>query len=307
MRWRAVPVPPLDPESVAGRRRAGEPAHRRVARSVRRVFASSSAEVHELAELIAAVQQPITTGRRIAVTGVRGGAGKTTVAALIGRVFARRRADRVLAVDADPEVGSLAWRLGTPTGHPVTVLARRLLAGEVLGMADLEPLLGAAGPGLWSVPAPVRPGPAADAVSAAREVGRSLSRHFGVTVLDCGHGMVLPAPVLVEAHAVVVAAPATLDGVRSTRVVLDRLHAAPGVVDLGRVVVVLSSLNDRSEGVDLDRARRAVGVLGVPVVHLGFDRHLAGGGVVDVRRLAEPTVVSATRVAALALKRARPL
>jgi septum site-determining protein MinD len=300
-------VAPFEPDSVAGRRRAGEPARRRVVRAVRRLFDSASGEVLELAELIATVQQPITTGRRIAVTGVRGGAGKTTVATLLARVFARRRADRVLAVDADPEIGSLSWRLGTPTGHSVTVLAKLLLAGKVNGMADLEPMLGTAGSGLWSVPAPVRPGAHRDTVTAAREVGRALSRHFGTTLLDCGHGMTLPAPVLGEAHAIVVAAPATIDGVRSTRAALDRFHGAPGGIDLSRVVVVLSSLNDRSEGVDLDRARRALDVLGVPVVHLGFDRHLAGGGVVDVRKLAEPTVVAATRVAALAMKQARPL
>jgi MinD-like ATPase involved in chromosome partitioning or flagellar assembly len=213
----------------------------------------------------------------------------------------------VLAVDADPEIGSLSWRLGTPTGHSVTVLAKLLLAGKVNGMADLEPMLGAAGPGLWSVPAPMRPGAPIDTVTAAREVGRSLSRYFGTTVLDCGHGLTLPTPVLGEAHAIVIAAPATIDGVRSTRAALDRFHGAPGVVDLRRVVVALSSFNDRSEGVDLDRARRALDVLGVPVAHIGFDRHLACGGVVDVGRLAEPTVVSATRVAALAMKQARPL
>ena len=305
--WRAPVVPPLDPHTVAGRRRAGEPARRRLLRSARRLFDSASADVHELAALIAAVQQPVATGRRIAVTGVRGGAGKTTLAALLGRTFSRRRADRVLAIDADPEIGSLSWRLGAPTGHSVTVLARRLEAGTVHGMADLEPLLGVAGHGLWSIPAPAHPGAAAGTVTAAREVGRTLSRYFGVTVVDCGHGLTVPTPVLIEAHTIVVAAPATIDGVRSTRAALDRLHLGPGVIDLNRVVVVLSSLNDRSEGVDLKRATRALSVLDVPVAHIGFDRHLAGGGVLDVRKLAEPTVVSATRVAALALRRATPL
>ncbi|WP_433260119.1 MinD/ParA family ATP-binding protein [Actinosynnema sp. CS-041913] len=299
--WRGTLVPPLDPDSVAGRRRTGEPAHRRLARAVRRVFDPSAADVEELAQLIAAVQQPVTTGRRIAVTGVRGGAGKTTVAALLGRVYSRRRADRVLAVDADPESGSLSWRLGAPTGHPVTVLARRAANGDIRSMADLAPMLGVAGHGLWSVPAPAQPAPAAGAVGAARDVGVGLSRYFGVTVLDCGHGLVLPTPVLLEAHAVVVATPATIDGIRSTRAALDR------VTDLSRYVVALTSLNDRSEGVDLRRACRAMGVLGVPVAHVRFDRHLAGGGVIDVRKLAEPTVVAATRIAAMALGRAKPL
>jgi MinD-like ATPase involved in chromosome partitioning or flagellar assembly len=307
LQLRRPPVPLLDPDVVAGRRRYGEPARRRVVRNASRLFDSASADVVELAELIATVQQPITTGRRIAVTGVRGGAGKTTVATLLARVFSRRRADRVLAVDADAGIGSLSWRLDAPTGHAVTVLARHLRAGTVHGITEIEPLLGVAGHGLWSVPAPLFPGTPADTVTAASDVAKALSRHFGMTVLDCGQGLTVPAPLLAEAHAVVVVAPATIDGVRSTRTALDRLHAAPGVVDLDRVVIVLSSLNNRSEGVNLTRARRAMDVLGVPVVHLGFDRHLASGGAVDVRMLAEPTVMSATRVAALALKLARPL
>lgn len=295
-------VPPLDPDTVAGRGRKGEPAHRRIIRAVRRVFDASQAEVHELADLLSAVQQPLPTGRRIAVTGVRGGCGKTTVAALLGRVYARRRADRVLTLDADPEAGSLSWRLGLQAGHSVTVLAKAVQAGKVKTMADLQPLLAGAGDGLWCAPAPVHPEAAVATVATARDVSRALSRYFGVSVLDCGHGLTIPTPVLLEAHCIVMAAPATIDGLRSTRAALDRRG-----LDLERVVVVLTSLNDRTEGVDLRQATRAMEVLGVPVVRLGYDRHLAAGGVLDVARLGEPTVLSATRLAAWALRRARPL
>ncbi|WP_372456447.1 hypothetical protein [Streptomyces anulatus] len=68
---------------TARRPRQGEPAAARVSRAVRRIVSSSSArEVAEITRTAERIQQPVTTGRQIAVTSIRGGAGKTTVAAL---------------------------------------------------------------------------------------------------------------------------------------------------------------------------------------------------------------------------------
>jgi hypothetical protein len=188
----------------------------------------------------------------------------------------------------------------------VTELARRLAAGEVRGLSDLGHLLARADHGLWSVPTPAHPGPPADTVGAAREVAQALSRLFGVTVLDCGHGLTAAAPVLTDAHAVVIATPATVDGVRSTRVALERQLMTRGGADPGRIVIVLTSITPRPEVADVPRAVGVLEALGVPVVHLGFDRQLACGGVIQPRRLAGPTVVAVTRVAALTLRRAQP-
>ena len=47
------------------------------------------------------LQRPVPSFRQFAVVSVRGGAGKTTMAALLATELARHRADRVLAVDAD--------------------------------------------------------------------------------------------------------------------------------------------------------------------------------------------------------------
>ena len=48
---------------------------------------------------------------RIAVASVKGGVRKTTVAACLGLALAEHRGDRVVALDANPDTGTLADRL----------------------------------------------------------------------------------------------------------------------------------------------------------------------------------------------------
>src|SRR5581483_407699 len=50
-------------------------------------------------------------GLTVAVASPKGGVGKTTVAVLLGTLFARMRDDRVIAIDADPDYGTLGRNL----------------------------------------------------------------------------------------------------------------------------------------------------------------------------------------------------
>ncbi|MEI5133184.1 hypothetical protein RB199_14575 [Streptomyces libani] len=84
-------MPLLPPELADGqpRPRRGDPLARRAGRALRRVFASSpAAETAAVTQAAHAIQQPVTTGRQIAVSSIRGGAGKSTVAALLALTFA---------------------------------------------------------------------------------------------------------------------------------------------------------------------------------------------------------------------------
>ncbi|MPZ64138.1 MAG: chromosome partitioning protein [Pseudonocardiaceae bacterium] len=260
-----------------------------------------------MAELAAAVQLPLSTGRRIAVTSVRGGAGKSAVAAVLASVYAARRSEPVLAADADPDPdgGSLGWRLGLAGGPTLAELGPQLLASRAGNLQALERLLPRTETGLWVLPggAPGRP-------QAARDVTRALSRLFPVCVTDCGRGMDSPATVevLSEAHAVVIVSPATPDGMRSTCDALDRVAGAGRAESLSRVVVVLNAASrDGHAALREGAAREALGRYRVPVVTLPHDRHLAAGAPIDPGRVGEATVVEATRLAGEALARARQL
>lgn len=274
---------------------AGDTPLRRVARSAVRMVTGTAA-TRELAELAQAVQSPVTTGRRIVVMSVRGGAGRSTVTALLGTVYAARRADHVLVADADPEHGSLAWRLGLATPDGLGVLAPRLLAARGGGLGDVDPLLPRTGAGLRLLPGGTTDGGARP----ARDVTRALSRFFAICVTDCGRGLDAPATVEVlhEAHAAVVVAPATPDGVRSTCVGLDRVP----VEALPRVTVALCTVQRGGRAALAgSTAREALARYGVPVVTLPYDRHLAAAAPIVPARIGEATVVEATRLAGHAL------
>jgi MinD-like ATPase involved in chromosome partitioning or flagellar assembly len=290
-----------DPERLVARVLRGDSAPRLIWRTAGRMLKSQSA-VREFVELTTLAGQPLATGKRIAVTSVRGGAGKTTVAALLAAAYAQRRSDRILAADGDPEHGSLLWRLGLAESAPLTDVAPRLPVARKGSLQDLERALPRTDAGLWVLPggAPGRPG-------LAKDVTRDLSRWFAVCVTDCAPiGAPSTVELMSEAHAVVVVCPATPDGVRSTQRVLRELPAAAGS-PRSRMVVVLNTLNQH--GIDALRAgaaREAFHALEVPVLALPYDRHLAGGAPIAVSHLAQDTLVGTTRLAVRTLARAQP-
>lgn len=126
-----------------------------------------------LAEAAAGTQRAVTTGRRIAVVGTRGGAGKSTAAALLARVYAAMRADAVAAVDLAPGAGTLGLRLGVPHAPPLEAVAARLGVGSPDSLRGLTALLTVAEPANLLVTGrrhPLEPGTAAGLRSTAGAV-----------------------------------------------------------------------------------------------------------------------------------------
>lgn len=105
--------------------------------------------------MLARVRAPLAGAHRVAVMSVKGGVGKTTVAACLGQALAEHRGDRAVVLDANPDAGTLADRL---TGDS------RITVRELLN--DLEGPATRASPGAcrsWPrsrTPPPVRRSPA---------------------------------------------------------------------------------------------------------------------------------------------------
>src|SRR6202035_1240052 len=79
----------------------------------------------------------------IAIVSPKGGVGKTTTTALLGTLVAHLRRDLVLAVDANPDYGSLGRVLCPSHGFFVDDLAAYLgVGGAAPSMADLNARLG---------------------------------------------------------------------------------------------------------------------------------------------------------------------
>jgi MinD-like ATPase involved in chromosome partitioning or flagellar assembly len=272
---------------------------RRCARAVARVFTTTRA-TRELETLATATQRPVTTGRRIVVTSVRGGAGKTATATLLASVLAARRRDPVLLADADPVSGCATARLECPAGAGLPELARTLAASRGGPLTGLGQLLPRTSTGLWIVP-----GGTGGGLAHVRDVTRALSRLFAVQITDTGpeHGLPKSVELADEAHAIIVVVPATPDGVRSTATELHRMAGeAQGRSLLARVVLAVNPTGPPARSaLRASGAKAMFGQFGLPLAWLSYDRHLAAGAPIQVGALAEPTVLAGTRLAGLAL------
>ncbi|MFE0377883.1 MinD/ParA family protein [Streptomyces inhibens] len=275
----------------------GESFAARAARALRRTLSSSAArEVAEITRTAEVLQQPVTTGRQIAVTSIRGGSGKSTVAALLGITYAHYRQDPVLFLEADPALGSLPLRGGGGTRRGPTPE----IAGIVKPHNEVQAVtryLVQLPDNAWLLPASQgQIGVMLDSRAYERAVV-ALRRYFGVMVIDCE---TLPAEVgrvaLAAAHGRVLTTPATPEGITSTYSVLQWMQGLPRHVITG-TVVVLTELVPHS-GVDLDEAVRRLKSTGVSVQVLPYDRHLAAGGPVRTELLAHPTRKAAAGLAA---------
>ncbi|MFJ8676369.1 MinD/ParA family protein [Streptomyces sp. NPDC093589] len=296
----------------AGRSRPqhGEPVASRAVRALRRTLSSSAArEVAQITRIAETLQQPVTTGRQIAVTSIRGGAGKSTIAALLSATYGHYRQDPVLALEADPALGSLPRRLGAETLRWTTSDIADFVK-PYMSLPDVADYLVQLPCRSWLLPASQgQIGAMLDSKAYERAVA-ALRRYFGVMVIDCE---TLPAEVarvaMSAAHARVLAAPATPEGVTSTYMVLKWMQGLPRRVIAGTVVVLTELSPYSALDLDLDEAVRKLQATGAGVRILPYDRHLAAGGRLRTELLAHPTREAATRIAADAfqLSQQRPM
>jgi MinD-like ATPase involved in chromosome partitioning or flagellar assembly len=244
------------------------------------------------------IRRQLSAPHQIAVTSMKGGVGKTTVAALLGLTLAEHRGDRVVALDADPDAGTLADRL---TGEP-DVTVRELLEhiDGVRALPDVARFTSLAGrlQVLASEQDPARN----EGFNRAEyeQVCRVLRRFYNIVVTDSGTGIVHSAMdgILALADSLVVVGALTLDSASRASKTLDWL-VAHGHRDLvGNAVVVLAG--DRtSKEVDTTRLRSHFATRCRAVVELPPDPHLAAGGWIDMGALRRATVDAVLELTAL--------
>lgn len=246
------------------------------------------------------VSRPLRGCYRIAVLSLKGGVGKTTVTATLGATFASTRGDRVIAVDANPDRGTLSQKV--PLETPATV--RHLLrdAEGINAYSDVRRYT-SQGPSRLEVLAS-ESDPAVSEAFSSQDYARTvelLERYYSLVLTDCGTGMLhsAMAAVLAKADVLIVVSSGSVDGARSASATLDWLDAH-GHQDLVRnAVAVVNAVRPRSGKVDLQKvvdhfSRRCRAVLQVP-----FDPHLEEGAEISLERLKPPTREALLRLAAV--------
>lgn len=129
----------------------------------------------------------------IAVMSPKGGVGKTTLTALLGSLLAMLRRDRIVAVDNNPDFGSLGRTL-TPEHAVFVDDLLEVLDSPELTVTELDANLARAAHGMMVLPAPTDPVRMARLDEEAyTRVIRRLQDMVGVVLLDCGTGLHEPA------------------------------------------------------------------------------------------------------------------
>jgi putative peptide zinc metalloprotease protein len=236
----------------------------------------SKADLHRQA-LLAAVRTPAPECRRVVVLSRKGGAGKTTTTLMLGHVMASNRGDRVVAIDANPDAGTLADRLGRATRSTITDLLNdqdqvdrytRMRTYTSQSDTRLEVL------GSDDDPQVTRSRRAED----YRRAIDLLDRHYSLILVDTGTGILEDAVqgILGEADQVIVVMPPALDGARAAAMTLDWLqeHGHGRLVETA--IVVINGVRSSSQ-LDLSRVESHFRARCSHVMRLPWDPALEAG------------------------------
>ncbi|WP_327112674.1 AAA family ATPase [Nocardia sp. NBC_01730] len=248
-----------------------------------------SAEERRLQELVARIRQPVRGDYRIAVLSLKGGVGKTTTTMGIGSIFASIRGDRVIAVDANPDFGTLSQRVPLQTRSTVRDL---LLDPSIQRYSDVRRHTSQSTSRL-EVLASERDPAASEAFSEEeyRAVARILQRFYNIILTDCGTGLMHSAMsgVLDLAHSLVLISSPAIDGARSAAATLDwlSLHGHDHLVR--NAVVVINSPRSGSPNVGIQQLREYF-LSRCRAVHIiPFDPHMSVGAEIDLHQLNKQT------------------
>ncbi|GAA3132879.1 hypothetical protein GCM10010466_24370 [Planomonospora alba] len=269
--------------------------------SGRRFIPAESAAELERRTLIAQAQTPVARGHhRIAVMSLKGGVGKTTTTAALGNTLASLRGDRVIAIDANPDRGTLGLKVKSETAATIrTFLAE---APHIVRYADARAFTSQSPARLEILASDTDP-----AVSEAfdaedyRTVAGLIERYYSICITDCGTGLLHGAmgATLELADQIVLVSLVAVDGANSAAATLDWLNAH-GHAHLARnAIVVLNAVEPKTD-VDLDLLERHFASRCRAVIRIPYDPHLKEGAEVDLARLRPTTRGAYLRLAAAA-------
>jgi MinD-like ATPase involved in chromosome partitioning or flagellar assembly len=242
----------------------------------------SAAEQRERA-LMRQVRRPMDGCFRVAVVSLKGGVGKTTATFCLGATLASLRGDRVIAIDANPDVGTLAEHVVHQTRSNVWDL---LADPDSITRYSQVRSFTSQSPDRLEVLASARDPQLSQAFDAGdyEQVVAIAERFYSMVVTDCGTGMVHSAMtgVLASVDQLVLVSSASLDGARSASATLDWLEAQGHGALATEACVVINSVRSRSAEVDVERLSDHFRARTRAVVTVPYDPHLARGTSIEL-------------------------
>ncbi|MFD5312385.1 MinD/ParA family ATP-binding protein, partial [Streptomyces ardesiacus] len=229
------------------------------------------------------IRTPVLSCYRIAVISLKGGVGKTTTTTALGSTLATERQDKILAIDANPDAGTLGRRVRRETGATIRDLVQAI--PYLNSYMDIRRFTSQASSGLEIIANDVDP-----AVSTTfndedyRRAIDVLGQQYPIILTDSGTGLLYSAMrgVLDLADQLIIISTPSVDGASSASTTLDWL-SAHGYADLvSRSLTVISGVRETGKMIKVEDIvghfrTRCRGVVVVP-----FDEHLAAGAEVDL-------------------------
>ncbi|SCE09621.1 MinD-like ATPase involved in chromosome partitioning or flagellar assembly, partial [Streptomyces sp. BpilaLS-43] len=229
------------------------------------------------------IRTPVLSCYRIAVISLKGGVGKTTTTTALGSTLATERQDKILAIDANPDAGTLGRRVRRETGATIRDLVQAI--PYLNSYMDIRRFTSQAPSGLEIIANDVDP-----AVSTTfndedyRRAIEVLGKQYPIILTDSGTGLLYSAMrgVLDLADQLIIISTPSVDGASSASTTLDWL-SAHGYADLvQRSLTVISGVRETGKMIKVEDIvqhfeTRCRGVVVVP-----FDEHLSAGAEVDL-------------------------
>ena len=269
--------------------------------SLKTINLGDSRKVRERKALDARIGAMFEGGAKfVPVLTRKGGVGKTTVTTLLGMALSTAREDRVIAIDANPDRGTLAERVSKSTRFTVrdvvnraaaidgftefsTMVSRDTTRLDVLA-SDSDPMLSEAfDEGDYNV------------------VADMAARYYSVVLTDCGTGIVhsVMRPTLQRASGLVIVSGGSVDEARLASETLTWLEAN-GYGDLVRnSIVALNTATQATNLVKIDEIEQHFKTRVRDVVRIPYDPALAAGSVIKFNQLHRHTREAARELAAL--------
>ncbi len=243
------------------------------------------------------------TTRFVPILTRKGGVGKTTVTTLLGMALADVRDDRIIAIDANPDRGTLLERVPRYTRFTVRDVVDR--APGIGSYTDFSAYVSRDETRLDVLASDTDP----NLSEAFNEndynvVADLVSKYYSIALTDCGTGIVhsVMRATLRRADSIVIVSGGSVDEARLASETLTWLDAN-GYADLVRnAIVAINTATHGTNLVKLDEIESHFRSRVRDIVRIPYDPVLAAGSVVPYQHLRAITKEAARQLAALVVE-----
>lgn len=238
--------------------------------------------------------------RFVPVLTRKGGVGKTTITTLLGMSLALVREDRVIAIDANPDRGTLAERFARTTEKTVRDVVNR--AASIRSFSDFSQYVSRDKTRLDVLASDTDPmlSEAFDE-SDYNVVANLVERYYSIALTDCGTGIIhsVMKATLDRADGLVIVSGGSFDEARLAAETLTWLESN-GYKHLVRgAIVALNTATQGTQLVNLDEIETHFRSRVREIVRIPYDSQLAAGSTIDFKKLRPLTQEAARNLAAL--------